>query len=64
MPQVATMHVVPVGAVIEHDTDGEPVCVCGPRSEWVVGQFGAHGKVVVHHSLDGREQWESDGTPR
>lgn len=55
------MHVVPLGDIVAHDTDGELPCVCGPSSEWIVGQYGAHGKVVVHHSLDGRERWESSG---
>jgi hypothetical protein len=58
MLDAATLHVIPVGDVIEHDSDGIDICPCGPDSEWIIGQHGAHGKVVVHHSLDGRENWE------
>jgi hypothetical protein len=47
------MHVVPVGDLIRHDVDGE-LCVCGPDTEWVIGYVGA-GKMITHHSLDGRE---------
>lgn len=54
MVLAATMHVLPVEDLIEHDI-GDETCVCGPTTEWVIGQDGAHGKMITHHSLDGRE---------
>lgn len=49
---MSTQHVYPVNDLVEHElVDDE--CVCGPRVEFVEG-----GKVVVHHSLDGREASE------
>ncbi len=50
----STIHVVPVADQIEHDTDDDYSCICGPTA---VHQFDG-GLVVVHHSLDGREQSE------
>ncbi|MGW5879578.1 hypothetical protein ACWFMI_23805 [Nocardiopsis terrae] len=53
-----TVHVVPVDDLIEHDSDGGD-CPCGPNTEPVKRcSDGAVGWVVVHHSLDGREQSE------
>lgn len=49
-----TVHTIPVGDLIEHDTSGEP-CVCGPDVEAVFRDDGSTGWLVVHHSLDGRE---------
>lgn len=51
------VHVVPVGDLIEHDTEGED-CACGPASQPVVRDDGSVGWMVVHHSLDGREAHE------
>jgi len=47
-------HVVPVGDLIEHDTDGDG-CVCGVDPSPVKREDGTVGWVLVHHSLDGRE---------
>ncbi|WP_434744669.1 hypothetical protein [Streptomyces sp. A-14] len=51
----ATVHVIPLNDLVEHDTDSEePSCVCGPNA--VPIEVG--GVVVwayVHASLDGRE---------
>ena len=52
-----TVHVVPIGDLIEHDSDGDS-CVCVPTTEPVEGEDGSIGWLVVHHSLDGREQHE------
>ncbi len=52
-----SLHVVPVGDLIEHETTDD--CLCGPRSEPVVREDGSYGWVVVHHSLDGREKEEN-----
>jgi hypothetical protein len=50
---VNIIHVVPVDDLIEHDTDSDDECVCGPDFEFVEG-----GAVVTHHSLDNREAAE------
>lgn len=49
---MSTQHVIPVKDLIEHEDVGDE-CPCGPTVEFVEG-----GKVVVHHSLDGREAHE------
>lgn len=51
---VGDVHVVPVGDLVEHDTDG-PGCVCVPRVEPVQREDGTIGYILVHLSLDGRE---------
>ena len=43
------VHVLPVNDLCEHEESED--CVCGPRVE-------EDGMVVVHNSLDGREQDE------
>ena len=48
-------HVYPVEDLIEHDTDSEG-CVCGPTIEPIECDDGSMGWIVVHHSLDGREE--------
>ena len=53
-----SIHVVPIGDVIEHPDDD---CPCGPSYEYVDPDTGAtypDGPLVVHHSLDGRENRE------
>jgi hypothetical protein len=52
-----TVHVYPLGDLVEHTTDGSP-CPCGPRDEPVERDDGSVGWVAVHHSLDGRELYE------
>jgi hypothetical protein len=52
---MATVHVVPVGDLIEHPDDD---CPCGPTSELVPIDDGPDGWVITHHSLDGRERFE------
>jgi hypothetical protein len=53
-------HVVPAGDLIEHDTTGDG-CVCGPRAEPVERDDGSTWRLLVHHSLDGRELRERAG---
>jgi hypothetical protein len=48
------VHILPINDLIEHEEEGDE-CVCGPDVEFVSG-----GRVVVHHSLDGREEHEPD----
>lgn len=45
-------HVVPTNDLVAHSSDED--CPCGPDVHFVDG-----GKVVVHHSLDGRELKEN-----
>lgn len=51
-------HVFPVNDLIEHDRTGDD-CVCGPEVEPVERDDGSIGWLVVHHSLDGREEREA-----
>ncbi len=59
---MTTVHVSPLGDLIEHDTDGDD-CLCGPRTEPVERDDGSYGWVIVHHSLDGRERHEETEAP-
>lgn len=53
-------HVVPINDLVEHElTD---YCSCGPRTKPVPRDDGSIGWIHVHHSLDGRELTEQDGT--
>ncbi len=56
---MSVMHILPCQDYIEHEDEGTG-CPCGPDVEWVIGMGGAHGQIVVHHSLDGRELEECD----
>lgn len=51
-------HVVPVGDLIEHDTEHFEDCVCGPRVQRVDAPLG-DGWLYIHHSLDRREEREN-----
>lgn len=51
-PDLSVVHVVPINDLIEHEAEDDE-CMCGPDVEYVEG-----GKVVTHHSLDGREEHE------
>ncbi|MEU8334819.1 hypothetical protein [Micromonospora tulbaghiae] len=53
-----TVHVLPVNDLIAHEAEGDD-CPCGPRTEPVPADNGAIGWLVVHNSLDGREQREA-----
>ena len=52
-----TVHVLPVGDLIEHEDVGDE-CPCGPTIEPVPRDDGSIGWLTVHHSLDGREATE------
>lgn len=56
-----TVIVHPLADLIEHDIDGEDRCPCGPRVEPAPRPDGSFGWLYVHHSLDGRERYESVG---
>lgn len=57
-PQLCDHHVTVV-ALVEHDVDGGD-CICGPTIEAVFREDGSNGWIVIHHSLDGREQQEGE----
>ncbi len=50
-------HVLPIDDLIEHAVSDE--CFCGPATEPVPRPDGSMGWLIVHHSLDGRERFES-----
>ncbi|UUX60151.1 hypothetical protein [Glutamicibacter halophytocola] len=50
-------HVYPEGDLIEHDTENQDQCVCGPTSELIQHEDGDRW-LHTHHSLDGRENNE------
>ena len=50
-------HVMPVNDLVTHDVDDD--CICGPSTQIVIRDDGSSGWVIVHHSLDGREQQEA-----
>lgn len=53
------LHVWPMDNLVEHDTaTAEADCLCGPRTKPVERADGSIGWLIVHHSLDGREQAE------
>ena len=56
---LSTLHVHPMNDVIEHDTSADDACVCGPEPRPVKREDGSVGWLIVHHSLDGREQAET-----
>lgn len=50
-------HVIPLNDLVEHDETED--CICGPLVEPVEREDGSVTWLVTHHSLDGREQYES-----
>lgn len=56
-----TRHVIPVDDLTTHTDDGldDGGCICGSRIEPVKLEDGSVGWVIVHNSLDGREQAEN-----
>ena len=52
---MTTVHVLPINDLIEHEEEGDN-CPCGPTVEPVKRADGSMGWLLVHHSLDGREQ--------
>lgn len=58
---MTTYHVMPVNDLIQHDSASDDACACGPTTQPVPREDGSMGWLVVHHSLDGREQREDAG---
>ena len=48
--------VMPLNDAIGHEDDSE--CPCGPTWKPITQLGGGHNWMLVHHSLDGREQQE------
>lgn len=48
-------HVIPVGDLIDHESELPDGCPCGPTRQPVLTRVGGQVWVAVHHSLDGRE---------
>lgn len=55
------MHVMPVKDMVDHVSND--TCVCGPTTQATKRDDGRVDWIVVHHSLDGREQRESKRCP-
>lgn len=55
---MSVVHVIPCNDLVEHDLTED--CVCGPTPEPVRCEDGSIGCVITHHSLDGRELYETD----
>ncbi|GLP64325.1 hypothetical protein TUSST3_09450 [Streptomyces sp. TUS-ST3] len=54
-----TLHLTPRHDLVGHDTStADPDCVCGPEVRPTTREDGSVGWLLVHHSLDGREQAE------
>lgn len=53
-----TYHVYPTNDLVDHFKEGED-CICGPITDPVPREDGSMGWIVTHHSLDGRERYES-----
>lgn len=51
-------HVYPMNDLVGHDLEEDAGCVCGPTIDRMEAPDGRIGVLVVHHSLDGREQIE------
>jgi hypothetical protein len=51
-----SLHVHPVDDLAEHELTDD--CWCGPEQRLVPRADGSDGWLVIHHSLDGREQHE------
>lgn len=58
MAAEVNVHVYPENDLIEHDTDGED-CICGPKTKPVKRDDGSYAWLVVHESLDRREDREA-----
>lgn len=58
-PDSDVRHGSPIDDQVKHDTSTtQPDCACGPEVQPVQRDDGSMGWVIVHHSLDGREQTE------
>lgn len=49
------LHVYPLNDLVGHDTD-TGTCICGPTLEETLTASTVPGLLIIHNSLDGREQ--------
>ncbi len=54
---MTVLHVLPVDDLIEHEEAGDE-CPCGVDVEYCIAPNGTMRRLVLHHSLDGRELTE------
>lgn len=54
------VHVAPLSDVVEHEDSD--TCPCGPTLQEETRADGTSAWLVVHHSLDGREETERAST--
>lgn len=52
MTTTGTIHVMPVGDLIQHEAADD--CVCGPKTQPIELDDGAIGWMQLHHMLDNR----------
>lgn len=57
---MSSIHTIPVGDLIEHDTSDVGDCICGPEAVPIELSDGSIGWQILHHALDGREHSEPD----
>lgn len=53
------VHVLPLADTVQHSEDPDADCICGATTEPCERPDGSMGWLITHHSLDGRERWES-----
>jgi hypothetical protein len=53
------VHVVPLEDSIPHTETDDGDCICGTTTEPTKRDDGSIGWVIIHHSLDGRERYET-----
>jgi len=51
------IHVLPLNDLIDHGVED---CICGTTTEPCPREDGSMGWLVIHHSLDGRENQDPD----
>lgn len=53
------VHVLPLGDALEHSESSDADCLCGATVEPAKRDDGSIGWIITHHSLDGRERYET-----
>lgn len=57
------MHALPVDDLIDHDTDEDGACVCGPLVVLRADGDWSFCFLVIHQPLDGRDGYEAPAAP-
>lgn len=58
MSEIPVRYIMPVGDAVAHE-EGEE-CICGPDVEQLLADDRLVSVMIIHHSLDGREQDEQE----